>query len=222
MNRYDTKFILHVNQLDTIFNTIKNDYNVLDINHNRLMTYQTIYFDTPNARFYHMHHNGIAKRVKVRIRKYVESDVSFLEIKQKSNKGITNKTRKEIGANTLSLNEELLRFVAKTINQSYDLKPSIINQFSRTTLVNTTLVERLTIDTNLSFDGRHINPDLAIIELKQKIANRNSPLFKILKELKIHPYSISKYCIGMASSNPGLKQNRFKDRIRQINKINAA
>jgi hypothetical protein len=42
-----------------------------------------LYFDTDSKRFYHDHHNGKVKRTKIRMRNYVESNLTFLEIKKK-------------------------------------------------------------------------------------------------------------------------------------------
>jgi hypothetical protein len=83
MKRVDTKFIVHKDQLPQLLDNIHNDYRVLEINQNRVMTYKSKYFDTPNAHLYLLHHNGKASRVKVRIRNYVESNLFFLEVKQK-------------------------------------------------------------------------------------------------------------------------------------------
>jgi len=34
-----------------------------------------------------------------------------------------------------------------------------------------------------------------------------------------HPFKISKYCIGTALTSPNLKRNRFKAKIRKIEKM---
>ena len=89
MKRVDTKFIIHIEQLPQLLDIVYNDYRVLEINQNRVMTYKSNYFDTPNSNLYLLHHNGKSSRVKVRIRNYVESNLFFLEVKQKSNRGNT-------------------------------------------------------------------------------------------------------------------------------------
>ena len=40
-----------------------------------------------------------------------------------------------------------------------------------------------------------------------------------LRQLRIHPHGFSKYCIGSALTNPDLRQNRFKIRLRDTEKI---
>ena len=41
----------------------------------------------------------------------------------------------------------------------------------------------------------------------------------MLRQLRIHPHGFSKYCIGSALTNPDLRQNRFKIRLRDTEKI---
>ena len=219
MKRVDTKFIFNIKILPQLLENIHKEYRVLEINKNRVMTYKSNYFDTPNSDLYLMHHNGKAKRVKIRIRNYVESNLFFLEVKKKFNKGNTEKSRIRID----SLNEDLdiksLSFIQKLVGKSYTLKKSINNQFNRFTLVNHLMTERVTIDLNLSYNNRPFKDDLVILELKQQRLNRHSAVFQSLKSMGIHPMRVSKYCIGMAKNDPSLKQNIFKRKFKKINKI---
>ncbi len=58
MKRTDTKFVIHQKQLIDVLETIKDQYRVLEINGNRILTYSSLYFDTEDKDFYHNHHNG--------------------------------------------------------------------------------------------------------------------------------------------------------------------
>lgn len=221
MKRQDTKFVLRTDQLQEILSELADSYKVLQVGGNRLMTYDSTYFDTSDLLFYHQHHNGIARRIKVRIRNYVESKISFLEVKQKDNKGNTNKTRIPVDEYVPTLNEIGEAFVNKTVKQKINLKKSISNRFNRFTLVNTERQERVTFDLNLGYNGDIYDKNLTIIELKQEKLDRTSVLFKALHNRKIHPYSISKYCVGMAALNKDIKQNNFKHKLLTINKLTA-
>ena len=219
MKRMDTKFVLHRDTIQGILVKIQPDYKILQVASDKLMTYNSIYFDTEDDHFYHMHHNGHSHRLKVRIRNYLESDLCFLEVKQKDSQGNTLKKRIKVNELTSTLDEEAITFVTKTTAKQIKLYRSIENQFNRFTLVSTRLQERVTIDTNLSYNGVILNEDLVIIELKQEKLNRLSPLFRALKAQSINPYSISKYCMGMASTKPDLKQNLLKPKFLKINKV---
>ena len=222
MNRTDTKFILTDYQLIDILEKIEPKYRCLDIKGVRLSSYNSQYFDTNNHKFYFQHHRGQAGRIKVRIRKYVESDIAFLEIKRKNKKGDTVKKRVAIDGFKERLEEEQLAFLKESKMPDVDIVPILTNSFKRITLVNKESIERATIDIDLrfnegnAFDGK--KGGLVIIEVKQPGLDRNSPIIKALKESGIRTERVSKYCVGLAKLNPTLKQNGFKSKFLKINK----
>jgi VTC domain len=222
MRRIDTKFILHRDQLPMVLDAVQDQYAILEINRQRAMRYASQYFDTAACKFYIDHHNGKAKRTKVRIRSYVDSEIGFLEIKQKSVKGVTSKSRTRFESTDTNLSPEARRFIDDKTRASYDLQPTIRNRFRRMTLVDTDRSERVTIDWDLSshlesVDCRHTN--LVIIEVKQEGLDRHAPIMNVLKSVGARPFRVSKYCLGMACLFPHLKANRFKQRLLRINKI---
>src|SRR5688572_2697732 len=85
-NRVDTKFVLPGEKLGAILDGLMPHYRVLEIAGGRLQSYQTLYFDTEDAAMYRMHHNGQGRRLKVRKRWYMGSDLAFFEIKRRTNK----------------------------------------------------------------------------------------------------------------------------------------
>jgi hypothetical protein len=224
MKRTDTKFIIHQKKLIKVLEIIKDNYKILEIDKNRMMTYASLYFDTENKKFYNDHHNGKINRAKVRMRKYIESDICFLEIKQKDGKGKTTKSRIQIKDFETNLSKNSIDFISKTTSEKLELKPIIWNKFNRITLVSTITKERITIDLNLCYKLNTLKKDysnLVIIEVKQERFNRTSAVVKALKNNFINPYSISKYCIGMTHIYPQLKYNRFKRKLIKINNLTA-
>ena len=83
LKRVDTKYLLSTMHLSGILAYLTESYRILSVNHVRVNRYETLYFDTPNFMFYFKHHNGQLNRHKIRCRRYVSSDLSFLEIKHK-------------------------------------------------------------------------------------------------------------------------------------------
>ena len=226
MHRIDTKFLIRDALLSGLLEKVLKYYRILEVNGKRISAYSTIYFDTEKVEMYMMHHNQKLNRLKVRRRSYVESEISFLEIKTKNNKGRTIKqrigiTKDQFESGVLAESEHL--FLNEISIQSSSLKPLLQNSFHRITLVDKDLTERVTLDINLSyknmFDGNCKGVEgLVIIEMKQDAAYR-SYFRECLNELRIKPGSISKYCLGMALLNPDLKSNGFKNKLRKINKI---
>ena len=92
MTRTDTKFIFNEMRLDEILKELKSHYALLEIKSVFLQNYITLYFDSPSLTFYRDHHNKKPHRFKVRMRNYVNSNISFLEIKEKI-RGRTKKSR---------------------------------------------------------------------------------------------------------------------------------
>lgn len=227
MNRIDTKFLISECQLDEILSKAGFFYRSVEIGGEKITPYSTIYFDTVDAEMYTMHHNGKLNRCKIRTRSYLNSGLSFLEIKQKNNKGRTSKKRIAIDQQlffTMSFGQKESSFVAaKTHYNANCLTPQVQNQFWRITLVDKLLTERVTIDFGLKFlnvsDSIMKEIDgLVIVEMKQDGACK-SKFREFLNELSVLPGSMSKYCLGMALMHPEVKNNRFKTKIRKINKI---
>lgn len=222
MKRTDTKYVFSEEQLIPLIEGIQGDYRVLEVVGVRSNRYRTLYFDTSAFDFYMQHQNGKLNRNKVRFRKYVDSDVCFLEVKFKNNKGQTIKKRIKVEDFEKELSRDHLSFVNDNAEVKNELMPKLWNSFNRITFVNQQLKERLTIDYNLSFEfeGNKLElPNVVIAELKQVRLNRNSPFAEMAKKLKIRDSRISKYCIGSALLNEDLKHNRFKPKILNLKKI---
>ena len=224
MNRIDKKYLATIGQLEQLLVMAQGKYMVQEIEGKRYNRYHTIYLDTPDEEMYTEHHNGRIVRQKVRVRTYLDSGDTFLEVKNKNNHGRTKKKR--ITVKSLhTLHEDdgdvLLSKYSKYLLA--DLVPKVENRFERITLVNMAKTERLTIDCHVKF--HHWETDihdtfdrLVIIELKRD-GNVYSPVKDMLRELRIKPSGFSKYCIGSALTNPTLKRNRFKSRFVKINKL---
>ncbi len=223
MNRTDTKFVFPLTTLIKILPKLVEHYRVLEINGVRLNAYRSLYFDTENFQFYHQHHNGKTNRNKVRFREYIDSGLSFLEVKRKNNKGKTVKKRIKVNEIAESLEGSNLDFVNKVIGSKIPLKPQHWNKFSRITFVHKRKKERLTIDVNFRFEDINSTKknlgDMVIAEVKQAKRNLSSNFIRIIKEERIHPFRISKYCMATATLFPKLKKNNFKRKFLHLDKL---
>lgn len=231
MNRIDTKYVIPLSQLAPLLHIAAPDYFVQCTDGKRTAGYHTIYLDTPDHRMYHLHQAGRKVRQKIRIREYLDTHNTFLEVKNKNNHGRTKKKRIETPHCSPLLSEcldtlppEAPAFIAeKSWFQLSDLRPHVENRFERITLVNKAFTERLTIDLGVSFHNAETQRDadighLVIIELKRDGATY-SPMYNLLLRLHIHPGGFSKYCIGCALTNPRLRHNNFKEKIHRIERL---
>ena len=226
MNRTDTKFVTTLEQLCTFLSSVKGEYFIQEIDNRRIANYHTTYFDTEDYEMYRMHHAGRSVREKIRVRTYLDSDDTFLEVKNKNNHGRTKKKRINVGGvHTLEAEiADVAPFLGKVAWYTLDdISPAIENWFNRITLVNYGKTERLTIDFNLRFHhlrsgGKESLQRIAIIELKRD-GNIHSPALDLLRKARIKRSGFSKYCIGSALTHKGLKRNNFKERLIMIDKM---
>jgi hypothetical protein len=224
MNRIDTKYMMSADMLPFVLGNISENYRVLKIKDERIFDYTSLYYDTDNDFMYMAHHNGRLNRFKIRSRKYVSSNLCFLEIKYKIKGDRTIKYRVVIDDIETNLSANSKSYIATyTPFKDGMLRPKIYTDFSRITMVNNELSERVTIDLGLNF---HQNGNLqevgnvVVIEFKREGTNKSSKLVDALEYSGVFPQSFSKYCIGRALIEKNLKSNNFKSRILTINKIN--
>jgi hypothetical protein len=169
MNRTDRKFWFHADKLPEILHEVSSDYHMLNIKGQTKLQYTTSYFDTLENMMYTRHHNGKLNRYKIRRRTYVSSELSFLEIKFKNNKGRTEKKRIKADNRSPYFSITESEFIKE--NSPYaggDLFHSLTNDFDRITLVNKNFKERCTIDQNLrySYGDKIVSlEDMIIVEI---------------------------------------------------------
>ena len=183
LNRTDTKFVIPKGLFTKVLPDLKDFYKVLEIKNKRVAQYKTLYFDTDEFDFYTHHHNGWPNRYKVRMRKYIDSGLCYLEIKNKK-KGRTIKKRIQIADFEEEMSETSLQFISDVIPNDILLVKKLWNSFNRITLVNKTDKERLTLDIGLGFQRNEKNISLENViigEVKQEKVNRKSPFMKLIK-----------------------------------------
>ena len=227
LNRIDTKYLTDEATLGKVLaDAAAAGYRTLVAEGVKISPYNSIYFDTPDLRMFLDHHNRRLVRQKVRTRVYVNSGEAYLEIKRKNNHGRTKKKRIGIGESEMmefSSNPAACAYLQKHSWFSVgDIRPVLSTAFERITLVNPAQTERLTIDTRLQFKNYRTRKtasleDAVIIELKQD-GHAASQMKKILLDNRVKPVRISKYCIAETLTDPSIKSNRFKVKVRTIEK----
>lgn len=224
MNRTDTKFVTNKETLVRLLQLAQGKYYAQFHNDSKIANYMTTYWDTDDYRFYMEHHNQRAPRRKVRVRTYMDSHDTFLEVKTKNNHGRTKKKRVAVPDQQITGENGNEEFLQEKVHLGLaDIHPTVRNQFHRITLVNYGKTERLTIDFDVHFHnmetGKEANVGpLVIIELKRD-GNVYSPVLDIIRQLRIKPSGFSKYCIGSIMTNHDLKQNLFKQKLVKLRKI---
>jgi hypothetical protein len=222
LDRVDTKFAFNRSQLYDILEKVSDHYFVLQINKKRISQYESLYFDTPDFSLYNDHYCGKLNRFKIRLRRYVDSNLDVLEIKYKNNKYRTVKKRFPIKDFNGTLSPEALAFLKENdINNISKIEKKFWVDYKRITLVSKSNAERVTVDIDLSYrDGvfSKVSENLIIAEVKQDRSG-NSAFAGYLKQLHIRSGSMSKYCYGVALLYPAIRHNNFKPQMHLFNKI---
>jgi hypothetical protein len=223
LERKDTKFIFHEGLLPALLDDLKSDFRILEINGHRVMEYENQYFDTPELIFYMDHHNGKRTRYKVRYRKYNQPEAIYFEIKHKNNKERTRKERVKVPVIGQSFSEQQKELITGITGVSPDLlSPKLTIRFSRFTLVNSDMTDRVTVDFSVHVTNggpsKHFT-NLVIAEIKQPMYRPSSEFIQAMRYFGIDEMRISKYCMGILHTYPGVKYNRFKPKLLRLNKI---
>jgi hypothetical protein len=222
-DRVDRKFIFPIRLLPGILDSAPPGYRVLEIDGRRLSRYRTVYYDSPDLTFYHLHQSGRLPRQKVRVRGYPDSGTNYLEVKWKTNKRRTVKARAALAwAKDESRLDRLLgehELPATFVdNLPAGLTESLRMEYTRLTLVHEAGAERVTFDLRLNAargDRTQSLEEIVIAEIKQECPHR-STMMQVLRERVIREVRISKYCISMALLEPELKRNGFRETLRRI------
>ncbi len=229
MRRQDTKFMFRASALAESITGLERDYAVLEVCGSSVQGYLTRYFDTASLELFAAHHRGMGERVKVRERQYLATGQLFLEVKHRSNKGVTTKTRAEASAwdealdvEMLPVSEALIRSHRTRVLAGGRLVPTLWNGYRRITLVRKGRSERVTIDLGLSYSDdakRYQSEAIAIAEVKQARIDLSSPFMLRLRALGLRPAGFSKYCMGVGLLRPEVKHNRLKPRLRALRQL---
>jgi len=207
--RYDTKFILERRAMDQLLDQTTTSFAALEIAGERAFTYRTTYFDTRDLLLYRDHAQERSRRVKVRMRQYIESNRARLEVKAKLGNGQTQKTlfedRCQLGPMEIPLIDQAIAQTYPTSRYSdlaSQLIQSAITTFVRSTVINQNGVERITFDSSLRLDsnGKQVQllPELVLVEVKS--IHQISETVRKLRQLGFHPTSFSKYCAAIETT----------------------
>ena len=219
--RVDHKYIVDFDTLEQLLVELGDDYLALEVDGERLQQYDSVYFDTPALEGYKNHLQGRRKRFKCRTRLY-GGTACFFDLKMKGARGETVKRRLSLPAPAHgSLTSDASTFLKRELLQEYGIAapgqmlPTLHNSFARLALTHTRLEERLTLDFGLFLgevggDERYrMRPDHVLIEAKS--ATGRGTVDRLLPRLGARPLSMcSKYCLGVALSNPALPTNPYR------------
>ena len=91
--RVDRKYIVDAETAAKVLSTLDADASVMDIKGQRDFAYDSVYFDTPQMQSYHSAAYSRDDTFKIRTRSYLDSKLTFLEVKTDGEQDMTVKKR---------------------------------------------------------------------------------------------------------------------------------
>jgi hypothetical protein len=220
LDRLETKYVVDPATLERALDALAGSFDVLEVGGRIEFAYDTVYFDTPDLAAYRDHARGRRRRVKARSRRYVDSDLCFVEVKLKGARDRTLKDRLRIDAARHGrLDDGARRFIGDCVQSTYghappaSLDPVMSMRFRRTTLVGRAAPERVTIDHGLEFigpDGRAARPPAGVHVVEIKSETGRGSADRALRRAGARGGRCSKYCVGLNLLRPDLPYNAFK------------
>lgn len=194
---------------------------VLQIDAKRLFAYESVYFDSPELDLFRAHRQGRRKRYKVRTRTYLDSRESLFEVKLTGGRGESVKHRLPYRIeDRFHLSDTAGDFLAGTLREQYknvrppELDVSLTTHYGRTTFVDHRDNARLTCDIDLActrVGQTEYGPDRILVESKSVSSGRADV---VLADMGLRPISLSKYCMGIALTNPHMAANPWNQVLR--------
>jgi hypothetical protein len=221
LRRTDTKFVATTDQLISVLSRIGPDYLLVPGADHCWSRYETVYFDTEDLTCFYQHRRGRRPRHKIRLRRYLDRDEVYFEIKTKAQNENTNKVRLRQPLGQRKLSAEAKQMIAlHTALAPASLHPSVMMTFDRITLLGRATEERLTIDHNVQFDGSSaLFEDVSIIEVKQSSLQRTTPIMRALSEHGVRSRPASKYCLALAIADSSLPRDHVRSAVRELERM---
>lgn len=225
LDRFDTKYLLAAPRVPVILEAAGESYGVVTYGGRSISRYRTSYYDTQDFVFYRDHWIGRLPRVKVRVRRYLDSDLSFLEVKWKTPRGRTFKIRERFYDDWTDAVCRLQNSPQAECFRSIpweQLLEVVTIDYDRITLLSPDSKERVTIDLALQCRNGQSEiaySDMAIVEVKQERLSR-AGITDLLRRERIRERSFSKYCLCVAMLYPNhVKTHNFRQLIANIHQL---
>jgi hypothetical protein len=223
--RFDRKYLLSLEAFGSLMRDLGDSWSVLEIEGRRVLGYESTYFDTPLLTTYRAHLQGRRRRYKIRVRRYVDTATTMLEVKVKGPSGLTLKERiRHPAEHVRTLGPVGEEFITETLQGYYavpapeGLRPTLTTTNTRVTLVSLGEPTRLTIDADLICDAATgvtacLRPGRVLVE--SKAGRSGSEVDQVLRRLGERPTNVSKYCVGVALTHPELPSNPWHRVLRR-------
>jgi hypothetical protein len=217
--RTDRKYLIRFSELEEVIRPASLDLKVVTDGSNLISAYESVYFDTPDFQLHKLAAVGRRRRFKVRTRSYLDSRLSFFELKIRNSRSQTQKVRIEIPfENRTAIPQDHNGWIRKELQAQEMSAPenyvSALNvAFKRTSLISNTEASRITIDSFVNFNGVPALNDQDWLIVETKSTGRPSQIDRLLWNSGFRPIRISKYGVGISLLNFDAPRNKWNRAI---------
>ena len=199
LKRVDNKYSVVWECFLELLDRLRAGHDVLDMDGERMFSYRTTYFDTPELRCYTDHVEDRHPRFKARTRLYVDSDSCVFEVKLKRQIDYPVSDADRFTDSAQHCLAEALRDAG--LEAPAHMAPTLQTAFRRITFASRDSAERLTCDlevrlSNPDGDVARMRDGLVLVETKTE--EGDSTAQSILVEVGAEEISLSKYRVGMS------------------------
>lgn len=222
--RAESKFVVSEATAAAFVAALPGQFAVLPAGDALVASYRSLYFDTDDLSFFHAHRRGRRVRHKVRIRHYPDRTLSVIEVKTRRSEHHTVKVRRPRAYGDSRVTAEDLAFVREHCGPVGDLVPQAWIAYRRVTLLGLESPERVTLDMQLDvwrLTGQGQLHRAVVIEVKQPRLDRHSVAMRWLRSAGCRPGWMSKYCVAIALTSPGVRADGLGHRMRQLKAVGA-
>ncbi len=230
MTRVDRKYAVPVDVAETVLGMLPAGTRALEIDGSRAARYASTYFDTVELDCYHRAAQPRRRRLKVRVRTYLDSGTAYLELKTRGARGTTVKERMPHPAEMpdrlmpAERREIALALASVGADEQAALHPVLETRYRRSTLLLPGGEGRATIDTELEWlllvgaidpADRPVLRRPALVVIETKSGARPSAVDRLLWQHGQRPVRLSKYGTGLAAFAPALPHSRWHRTLRR-------
>jgi hypothetical protein len=212
LRRLDSKYMMPRERLAGLLRGLADRFVVLTAAGQPVARYVTVYFDTDQHTLLNDHLRGRRPRHKLRMRHYLDRELTTLEIKSRLPSGRTDKAQRAhlFGSNQLEGNA--LHWAGMTMGIRAPLRAQAWSSCQRITLLHCRQPCRLTIDLNValgSVAGARSLHQRVLIEFKRERSHAEPALSQALQAAGARRSSVSKYVAAMLNGVAEARRARF-------------
>ncbi len=221
LTRLDRKYLIQADLLAELYEATEG-FQILTIDGLSCFTYESVYFDTQELLSFSGAVTGRRRRFKVRTRRYLESELCFVEVKTQ---GIRDTTVKVRCAHPFHASLDLspsVSFADRCLDgrtNVADLHPLLRTSYRRATLANTARGERVTIDVDVTAElvnGQRSIDLSSWVVVETKSGSAATSVDRWLWSRGIRPSRVSKFGTSLAMMEPTLPRNKWHRTIQRL------